>query len=289
MRAQQFAHGFFERSVAFGINVIAQRRFHLRGEFIQQRDGFGFLLGLRRQVEFDLSVFCQNRRRRIRISQIKRRGEFIGFRFRQAVNIELAAQYEKLAYALTQYGRDGIGEHRLHLARRPGQQYDRAIALLHQLPRSRAVVIHQQFRAGHQHGLANVIGGHFHPAPSEARANGFKRRFVNCQLAAQYARENFFRHIVFSRAESAGRNDDLRPLHRIPNRLFESRFIIADDGFEFDFDAQRVELFGEPQRIGVDPKRRQHFRTDSENFCVKHGMNLIGDASVTDKRISTEE
>src|SRR5262245_19187693 len=106
------------------------------------------------------------------------------------------------------------------------------------------------------------------------RALSFSRtasfRVIQSQLPFQAARETFPRDVVFGRPEPAGGDDDLGTLHRVADGLFQSRLVVADHGLEFDLDAHRVEPLGQPQRIRIQPERRQHLGTDSYNFSVEH-------------------
>ncbi len=61
------------------------------------------------------------------------------------------------------------------------------------------------------------------------------------------------REIVFGRAQAAGQHDDLRARHSAQNGVGEPRALVADYGLAHHFHAQRVELIGEIERIGVEP------------------------------------
>ena len=48
--------------------------------------------------------------------------------------------------------------------------------------------------------------------------------------------------------------------------FFEAGIVVADDGFEFYFDTEAIEFFGEPETVGVGAIGREQFRTNRDDF-----------------------
>ena len=90
--------------------------------------------------------------------------------------------------------------------------------------------------------------------------------FVKEQATAKRARRNFPRDVVFSRPESAGCDHNFRAPDCVFDRFFQTRIIIANDGFEFYFNAYAVEFFGEPETIGVGAVGSKQLRTNRNYF-----------------------
>ena len=78
------------------------------------------------------------------------------------------------------------------------------------------------------------------------------------------------RHVVFGGAEAAGQDHDAGMAQRGLDGVGQQRAIVADDQLPPHFDAQRVQLIGDVQRIGVDALRGQHLRPNSDDLGVGH-------------------
>src|SRR5262245_49706875 len=244
---EQFADDFFEGFVAAREYIFFEDFVEAPREFVEQLRGLAVVAGLSRQVQFDLAVFEQDGRRRVAVFRVDRRGQLVYARFGQAEDAQGSAQDQHVAHALFQRGRHRRVEDRLHFARRAGQQRDRAFAFSDQHSRGGAVVVFKDLRAADDQSLAGVDLGHRHVAAGEARSDLFDDRVFQNQLPFQDAREDFSRDVIFSRSEPTRCDDDLGAFHRVADGLFQTRLVVADNGFELNVNAHRVEPFGQPQ------------------------------------------
>src|SRR5690606_1236712 len=83
-----------------------------------------------------------------------------------------------------------------------------------------------------------------------------------CRAGASY--------VIFCWPEAAGRNYYICTLYGVGNGLFEPSFIIANDRFELDLDADVAKLLREPKAIRIDAARPQKLRTDRNDLRSLH-------------------
>jgi hypothetical protein len=141
--------------------------------------------------------------------------------------------------------------------------------------RRRAIRIRQDFRAIDHHRLPRISLRHRHTETLKARTNFGEHVFIKRKPSPKRSGHYFARDVVFSWPESSGSNDYPRTLDRVFNQFFEARIVVADDCFELDVDAQAVELFGEPETVGVGAIRREEFGTDGNDFSGEHDGRLL--------------
>ena len=74
------------------------------------------------------------------------------------------------------------------------------------------------------------------------------------------------RDVVFSWTKTARGDHYFRTPDSIFDCFFETGIVVTDNGFQFDFDAEAIELFGEPKAIGVCAIGRKQLRSDGDDF-----------------------
>ena len=143
-------------------------------------------------------------------------------------------------------------EHRLHLARRPGQQDDDGDRRpVEQQPRGAAVRVVEHGGAARHHRLAAVDRRHAQAALREARLDLGDDRRVLVQRQAEHLGDDVARQVVVGRPEPAGEDDEVGALERLPEDRRQIGAAIADD------------------RLGaqVDAERREAVRRGTANWC----------------------
>ncbi len=93
-----------------------------------------------------------------------------------------------------------------------------------------------------------------------------KNCFVEMQLAAEQSGDGFARAVVVGGAEPAAGDDQVGAIERVAKRRAHFVGRIADHGFVSHANAELVQLGGEEKRIGIEPVRREQFRTDCDDF-----------------------
>ncbi len=71
--------------------------------------------------------------------------------------------------------------------------------------------------------------------------------------------------VVLRRTEPTGRDDQIDVAECAGQRLRQFVDVVADDTFQADVTADRVEALGDRQRIGIDAKRRQQLAADRDD------------------------
>src|SRR5215212_6681257 len=99
-------------------------------------------------------------------------------------------------------------EHRLHFARGPGEQQKSRGPLLDPQPWRRAVRIRKYSSAARHHRLTPVDLGHGHAAASKALTEPLDDRFIDIERDPEDARDRIAGHVVLSRTEPAGDDDE---------------------------------------------------------------------------------
>ena len=56
---------------------------------------------------------------------------------------------------------------------------------------------------------------------------------------------------VFGGTKTAGGDHHFRAARGVSDCFFEAGIIVADDGLEFDFNTEAVELFGKPETVCI--------------------------------------
>jgi len=127
---------------------------------------------------------------------------------------------------------------------------------------------------------ASGLGGH--RSPDDAGASGVYKRlsvglasashilakhnFIKQEPAAERTCGDLARDVVFSWTKTAGGDHHFRATDSVFDCFFETGIVVADDRFEFDFDAETIELFGEPKAVGVCAIGRKQLRSDGDDF-----------------------
>jgi hypothetical protein len=227
-------------------------------------------------VNLYLAAVEENRRLRILVLPVDRRDAFVHGRFAHAGDAKYSSHDADIARMGHESRPHEALEHGAHLARRAGQQDDRTIVVLDVHAGRCAVRIIQDFRALYDHRLTRVDLGHGAAHALEFRADLAQHLLAEEQPAPERARRYLARNVVFGRPESARRDNDARALERVLDGFLQPRVVVADDGLELDFDAQPVELFGQPETVRVRAIRRQEFRPYGYDFGCQHGLGLSG-------------
>ena len=90
--------------------------------------------------------------------------------------------------------------------------------------------------------------------------------FVEQEPPAQRACGDLARDVVFSWTKTARGDHYFRTPDSIFDCFFETGIVVTDDRFQFDFDAEAIELFGEPETVGVSAIGRKQLRSDGDDF-----------------------
>ena len=81
----------------------------------------------------------------------------------------------------------------------------------------------------------------------------------------EHACQRVTRDVVFGRAEASRADNEID----LADATFEDRcelvYVIADDRFQSHITTDRVQAFGDGERIRVDAKRREQFTADRDN------------------------
>src|SRR6185503_1324005 len=139
-----------------------------------------------------------------------------------------------------------VFKHRPHLAGWTRQQHNRRTLMIDEHSRRSAVWIRQHLSIFDHHRLSRISLGHRHAKTLKALTNLCEHCLVEQQPATQRARSDLARDVVFGRTKTSSGDHHFRSADSIFDRFFEARIVVADDGFEFYFDAEAVEFFSEP-------------------------------------------
>jgi len=117
---------------------------------------------------------------------------------------------------------------------------------------------------GRDHRLAPVALGHRATVAtcSKPGAQALRDSGVLAQLPVERGRHHLTRHVIVGRAQSAREDDEVGPREGRPEQVRELLSIVAGDGLHHDVDAERVQMPGDEERVGVDTKGRQELAAD---------------------------
>jgi len=110
----------------------------------------------------------------------------------------------------------------------------------------------------------------------EALAQLRENCFVKQQPATQRARGNLARDVIFGWAKTAGCYHHLRASGCILDGFFQPGIVVAHDGFEFYFNADAVQLSGEPETIGIGAVGSKELRTYRDDFGCERFEQRLG-------------
>src|SRR6185369_17655100 len=108
-----------------------------------------------------------------------------------------------------------------------------------------AVWVRQHFSIFDHHRLARISLRHRHSKTLKALPDLCQYDFVEQQSFAERACSDLAGDVVFGWTKTARGDHHFRAAHGVPDCFFEAGVIVADDGLEFDFDTETIELFGE--------------------------------------------
>ncbi len=94
------------------------------------------------------------------------------------------------------------------------------------------------------------------------RSNDF---FILGQRTPQDPRDAVPRDVVLGRTQAAREHDHVRPLERALKHRRQLTDVVAHNSLHADVAADRIQVFGHEQGIGVDAERRQHFGPDGDD------------------------
>jgi hypothetical protein len=127
--------------------------------------------------------------------------------------------------------------------------------------------------APRHHRLPTVDLRHRHPATFEPLTDTVDDRLVDVARHLS-ARVNVAGDVVFGRAKAAGADNEIDMADATFEDRCELRRAVADDRFQSHVAADRVQAFGNCERIRVDAKRREQFTADRDNPGL-HGRDGI--------------
>src|SRR5262249_18131049 len=160
---------------------------------------------------------------------------------------------------LCQAGLTRFLEHYVQFARRTWQQEDVAAFVFNPKARSGTNRIFQNLRPQEDKRLPCIIGWHFQSPVVKTGLNSFQNALLEYQLLLDDPGNDLFSDIVLSRAKTTRSDNNLRPLDRFSEKLLQAVLVVPHHGFKLNFNANRVELFGQVERVGVDTSSRQQF------------------------------
>ena len=171
-------------------------------------------------------------------------------------------------------------EHRLELARRPGQEDQHLRPVLDPLPRRGAVAVVEHDAALDDERLAPVDRRHRDAAGREAGFEPGDDRRILDQRPADHAGDGIARHVVVGRAQAAGQDDQVGARQRVRDHAGQRVDAIADDVLGADADAEPGQAVGDRQRVGVETRRDQQLAADRHDLGRRerrqaHSHNLI--------------
>jgi len=131
---------------------------------------------------------------------------------------------------------------------------------------SAAVGVGQDDCAFKHVGLLEVVGGQGNAPLCCAGGERGHQGAVAADFEPQRIGHGLAGKVVFSGAEAAHERQDVDAAKGAANGVDEVFLAVADDGFEVDCDADRVELFRQVEGVGVLAKGREHLRADGDDF-----------------------
>ena len=91
-----------------------------------------------------------------------------------------------------------------------------------------------------------------------------------CSFKPERLGHRFARQVIFSGAEPAGKNNDVRPPHGKFRGRSQSFEVVAHNALEAHFNAQVIQFFGEVERVSVLAVGGQQLRPHGDDLGV-HG------------------
>ena len=134
-----------------------------------------------------------------------------------------------------------------------------------------AIGIVEHISAIDHHCLTRITFGHRPAKGGEASADLVEHGFIEVKPASECSRRNLTSDVVFSWSQPTGRNNYLRTLSCVLDGFFQAQVVVTNNGFQFYFNADAVEFFGEPETIGVAAIRMQQLRTNGDNLRCEIG------------------
>src|ERR1700685_159532 len=189
----------------------------------------------------------EDRRLHIRIELVNRRNPRIALRLAQSGDFQFPSGNE-LRWKLGPKTRQTLFfEESFQFVRRSGKQNEDSLSAFilaaHPLSGSAAVGVGQNGCTRDDIRLLEIICRHLPAAGREALFETGNNLWVAVKFKSERVADCFAREIVFCRAQAAHEDDDLGARYRKTGGSRQTFSVIADDGFEDDFNAKLVELF----------------------------------------------
>ena len=89
-----------------------------------------------------------------------------------------------------------------------------------------------------------------------------------CSFKPERVGHCFARQVIFSGAEAAGENDDVRTPHGKFGGCGQPFGVVAHDALEAHFHAQFIQFFGEVERVGVLAMGSEQLRPNGNDLGV---------------------
>src|SRR6185295_12952354 len=93
-----------------------------------------------------------------------------------------------------------------------------------------------------------------------------EHNFIKQQSSPERTCCDLARDVVFSWTKTASGDHHFRASDSIFDSFFEAGIVVTDDRLQFDFDAETIQLFGEPKAVGVCAIGRKQLRSDGDDF-----------------------
>ena len=158
-------------------------------------------------------------------------------------------------------------EHRLELARRPGQQHDDPVSGFQPQPRRRATCVVDHDRPVRNRSLTPVALRHRPPPGGEPSPQVLDDRWVLCQGQTEHVGHRLAGEIVVGRPQATADNEQVGPVEGLSHSRPEVGRVITDNRLAAHHDTQLVQPGGQEQRVRIGPERREQLGADRNDLC----------------------
>ncbi len=267
-REQVADHGF-DRSPVGADHVRAEHAGHFVDAALQRRRRGGGI-GASVELQLELPGGRQDRRfdRHVALGPgaIERLQALLGVRLAEAGDQHRAHVHACGRRPCREGALEQRLEHRLELARRPGQQDQHLRPMLDPLPRRGAVDVVEHHAVLDDERLPPVDRRHRDAAGREAGFESGDDGGVLDQRPADHAGDGLARHVIVGRAQTAGQDDQVGARQRVRDDAGQRIDAIADDVLGADADAEPGQAVGDRQRVGVETRRDQQLAADRHDL-----------------------
>ena len=168
-------------------------------------------------------------------------------------------------------GQYTVGHHALHFARNPRQGKNRAVSTGNPKARCRTDGVGHDGRGGRNQGLLLIVRRHPRTPVRESGLQRLHGCLVKNQFVTDRQGNGIAGDVVCGGTQATGHDNHIAPADTPLQHFGHPSDVVADRAFVIQVDANRVQLLGNPGRVGVNRLTQQNLGSGGDDFTLEPG------------------